>query len=252
MSPTKISEIIHSFRSHFRINRPQGVIRESLTDIAFVHSGVCCTYFQKKRMLGPKKVRRVVVTPERLNVWASLRLVLDSLRSCSLVYDWNWLCQSRVAINRVSLWLVLSFASVVRITLSGRCRLPCQQNTEAWVLLIFVCVCVCVCVYYVESISKSFRTGRLERELQMVEFSAPRCNFTAILWVSLVSFAAITLCVASQRVFIVVSVYFVMTVWKLLDTPSYVCMYVCMYVCYQDHIYGFVPARKLRVNHSPV
>jgi hypothetical protein len=30
-------------------------------------------------------------------------------------------------------------------------------------------------------------------------------------WVSLVSFAAITLCVASQRVFIVVSVYFVMT-----------------------------------------
>jgi hypothetical protein len=39
-----------------------------------------------------------------------------------------------------------------------------------------------------------------------------------------VSFVAITLCVASQRVFIVVlvAVYFVMTqVWKLLDTPSY-------------------------------
>jgi hypothetical protein len=36
------------------------------------------------------------------------------------------------------------------------------------------------------------------------------------------SFAAITLCVASQRVFIVVSVYFVIdSVRKLLDTPSY-------------------------------
>jgi hypothetical protein len=37
-----------------------------------------------------------------------------------------------------------------------------------------------------------------------------------------VTFAAITLCVASQRVFIVVSVYFVIdSVRKLLDTPSY-------------------------------
>jgi hypothetical protein len=38
-----------------------------------------------------------------------------------------------------------------------------------------------------------------------------------------VSFAAITLCVASQRVFIVVSVYFVIdSVRKLLDTPPYI------------------------------
>jgi hypothetical protein len=37
-----------------------------------------------------------------------------------------------------------------------------------------------------------------------------------------VRFAAITLCVASQRVFIVVSVYYVIdSVRKLLDTPSY-------------------------------
>jgi hypothetical protein len=49
-----------------------------------------------------------------------------------------------------------------------------------------------------------------------------RCSCIAILWVSLVSFIAITLCVASQRVFIVVSVYFVIdSVQKLLDTPSY-------------------------------
>jgi hypothetical protein len=46
----------------------------------------------------------------------------------------------------------------------------------------------------------------------------------AILWVSLVSFAATNLCVASQRVFMFVAVvvYFVMdTVRKLLDTASY-------------------------------
>jgi hypothetical protein len=73
-----------------------------------------------------------------------------------------------------------------------------------------------------EGESKSFRTGRLERELQMVHLSATRCSCGAILWVGIVSFAAITLCVASQRVFIVVSVYFVIdSVRKLLDTPSY-------------------------------
>jgi hypothetical protein len=62
-----------------------------------------------------------------------------------------------------------------------------------------------------ESISKSFRTGCLERELQMIELSATRCNCVAILRVNVVSFAAITFCVASQRVFIVVIVYFIMT-----------------------------------------
>jgi hypothetical protein len=61
-----------------------------------------------------------------------------------------------------------------------------------------------------EGVSKSFRTGRLERELQMVQLSASRCILIAILWVSLVSFAAITLCVVSQRVFVFV-VNFVIT-----------------------------------------
>jgi hypothetical protein len=51
-----------------------------------------------------------------------------------------------------------------------------------------------------EGVSKTFRTGRLERELQMVQISATSCSCIAILWVSLVSFAAITLCYASQRV----------------------------------------------------
>jgi hypothetical protein len=76
-------------------------------------------------------------------------------------------------------------------------------------------------------VSRSLRTGRLERELQMVQLSTNRCSCIVILCVSLVSFAAITLCVASQRVFIVivvivVVVYFVIDlVRKLLDTPSY-------------------------------
>jgi hypothetical protein len=44
-----------------------------------------------------------------------------------------------------------------------------------------------------------------------------------------VSFDAITPYVASQRVFIVVSVYFVLdSVRKLLDTPSYVCNIHCI------------------------
>jgi hypothetical protein len=62
-----------------------------------------------------------------------------------------------------------------------------------------------------EGVSTSFRTGCLERELQMVQLSATRCSCIAILWVSLVSLTAITLCVASQRVFIVVSTYFVIS-----------------------------------------
>jgi hypothetical protein len=57
-----------------------------------------------------------------------------------------------------------------------------------------------------ECVSTSFRTGRLVRELQMVQLSVIRCSCIGILWVSLVGFAAITLCVASQRAFIVVVV----------------------------------------------
>jgi len=73
-----------------------------------------------------------------------------------------------------------------------------------------------------EILSRSFRTHRLERELQIVELSATRFSFIAILWVSLVSFAAIILCVASRVFVFVVVVHFVVgSVRKLLDTPSY-------------------------------
>jgi hypothetical protein len=71
-----------------------------------------------------------------------------------------------------------------------------------------------------EGVPKTFRTGRLDRELQMVQLSATRRSYIASLWVRLASFAHITLRVAS-RVFIVVSVNFVIySVRKLLDTPS--------------------------------
>jgi hypothetical protein len=70
-----------------------------------------------------------------------------------------------------------------------------------------------------ESVPKSFRTGRVERELQMVQLSVTRCSYIAIFWVSLASSAAIILCVASLWVFIVV--YFVIdSVRQLLDTAS--------------------------------
>jgi hypothetical protein len=71
-----------------------------------------------------------------------------------------------------------------------------------------------------EGVSKSFRTNHLERELQMVQLSAIRCSCIAILWVSIVSFAAITLCVASQRVLIFVVYFVINSIRKLSDTPS--------------------------------
>jgi hypothetical protein len=72
-----------------------------------------------------------------------------------------------------------------------------------------------------EGVSTSFRTGRLERELQMVQLSDTRCSRIAILWFSLVSFATITLYVTSQGVFIFVVYFVIDSVRKLLDTPSY-------------------------------
>jgi hypothetical protein len=74
-----------------------------------------------------------------------------------------------------------------------------------------------------EGVPKSVRTGRPERGLQMIQLSTSECSYIAILCVSLVSFAATTLCVASQRVSaVVVVVYFVTdSVTKLLDTPLY-------------------------------
>jgi len=79
-----------------------------------------------------------------------------------------------------------------------------------------------------KGVTKSFRTGRLEQELQTVHLFVTRCSCIAILWVSLVSFTAITLCVDPQRAFVVAVVYFVIdSVRKLLDTPSYNVGIIC-------------------------
>jgi hypothetical protein len=56
----------------------------------------------------------------------------------------------------------------------------------------------------------------------MLQLSATMYSYIAILCVSLVSFAAITLCVASQRVFVVVVYFVIDSVRKLLDTHLYV------------------------------
>jgi hypothetical protein len=76
-------------------------------------------------------------------------------------------------------------------------------------------------VYMYEDVSKSFRTGHLARQLQMVQLSATRYSCIAILSVSLVSFAATTHRVASQRVFIFVVYFVIDSVRKHLDIPSY-------------------------------
>jgi hypothetical protein len=71
--------------------------------------------------------------------------------------------------------------------------------------------------------NQKFPDCSLQQELQMVQFSATRCSCIVIFWASLVSLAAVTLCVASQRVIQKVSVYFVIdSVRKLFDTPSYI------------------------------
>jgi hypothetical protein len=96
-----------------------------------------------------------------------------------------------------------------------------------------------------EGVSKSFRTGRLQRELQMVQLSASGCSCIAILWVSLVSFAIITLCVASEWVFIVVRVHFIMTqsgnfwIHDHTSTRPYVFMAWCL-VKHRDN-FTFLP-----------
>jgi hypothetical protein len=57
--------------------------------------------------------------------------------------------------------------------------------------------------------------------MQMVQLPATRCSCIAILWISLVSSVAITLCAASQRAFTFVSIHFITdSVRKRLNTPS--------------------------------
>jgi hypothetical protein len=83
-----------------------------------------------------------------------------------------------------------------------------------------ICITAYIFVLHMRVYPKVSGLVAWEWELQMVQLSATKCSCIAILWVSLVSFAAITPCVASQWVIPKVSVYFVIdSVWKLLNTP---------------------------------
>jgi hypothetical protein len=86
------------------------------------------------------------------------------------------------------------------------CSWP-QLSTKPWSRILYLIKHYTMNKY--EGVSKIFRTGRLERKLQMVQLSATRCTCIAIFWVSLVSFATVIFCVASQRVIPKVSIYFV-------------------------------------------
>jgi hypothetical protein len=82
--------------------------------------------------------------------------------------------------------------------------------------------------------------------MQMVQLSAIRCSCIAILWVSLVNFAAITLCVASQRVFIVV--YFVIdSIREVLDITSH---FLCMAPSWCNYPNNTCTTRKLKIKLS--
>jgi hypothetical protein len=90
-------------------------------------------------------------------------------------------------------------------------------------------LCVGLKVHMHENVSKSFRTGRLERELQMVQLSATRCNCRYFVSQSS-EFCSHNSCIASQRVYIVV-VYFVMTqsgnFW--IHPRTICCFYLCVW-----------------------
>jgi hypothetical protein len=102
-------------------------------------------------------------------------------------------------------------------------------------------------------VSENLRTGCLERELQTVQLSTTRCSCIATLWVSVVSFAAITLWTGQQRVTPKVSVhFFIDSVRKLLDSHSYAYVYyihtyihtyitcVCVCVCTYTYLILYI------------
>jgi hypothetical protein len=75
-----------------------------------------------------------------------------------------------------------------------------QQESVSWVV---GCVAATWLITFPRNyvgVTKRFRTGRLERELQTVQLSTTKRSYIAALWVSQMSFATITLFIASQRV----------------------------------------------------
>jgi len=98
----------------------------------------------------------------------------------------------------------------------GRYQLKTMRTVTRGVLLVQGNTCL------YEDVSKSFRTGYLERDCKWYSSLPLGAVVSLFLSVSLVSFAATALYIASERVFIFVSIYFFIdSVRNLLDTPSY-------------------------------
>jgi hypothetical protein len=86
----------------------------------------------------------------------------------------------------------------------------------------------------------------------MVQLSATGCSCIAILCVSLLTFAPITLCVAFQRVIPNVSVYFVIdSVRKLLSRPSYIDPAIQTLLCHFWRILCRIHKGQSEAYHSP-
>jgi hypothetical protein len=110
----------------------------------------------------------------------------------------------------------LSYTSTPQYAFMGWCSVKAQGQLYLYCLSISIITTMLMLKEYTyEGVSKSFRTGPRERKLQMVQLSATKCS-------CLVSFAAISLCVASQRVITKACVCLIIDSGrKLLDTPSY-------------------------------
>jgi hypothetical protein len=80
----------------------------------------------------------------------------------------------------------------------------------------------------------------------MVQLSATRCSCIAILWVSLVSFAAITLRIASQRVFVVV-----FSIWLSPETFGFTLVATCSLFHFSTVMAGHCVAFTLPSPASP-
>jgi len=52
-----------------------------------------------------------------------------------------------------------------------------MEHISSWFMLMMLVCCVKTC----EGVSKNYQTGALEQELQMIQLSATRCSYIAIL-----------------------------------------------------------------------
>jgi len=151
-------------------------------------------------------------TPGRATkFWSVVHFKTNTIRTRitgrrSLTYWWVWheILNSRVS-QHLARGGTIQYSSASHGT----------PNCESYEV---VCVCVCVCVNARRCIQKfpDWLPGvRTANGYSCLPLGA------VILWVSLMNFATIILCAASQRVFIAIVYFVIDSVRKLLDTLSY-------------------------------